>query len=876
MLTPPGDSADGDRKMNRLARVLLIFLLVAGGYLFGQIEWLERELMDLRARLMHHPASTDLVLVQIDEPSLREFSVWPWPRHLHAEVLKRLVDAGARQVAFDIDFSSTSRPQDDRVLAQALAEAARTVDIILPVFRQPVVQPDGSRRFLESQPIAGFTPHGRLAAFNVRPDPDGKVRRLFTRERWDDRIVPHYAALIAGLQGGARGNYYVDFSIEIEGIPRIGFADVAKGRFDPALFRGRTVLIGASALQLGDMVPVPIHRALPGSTVQALAYSSLVTGRAIRRVEAPVVLLLLALVFSTIRILSRGRNWGSSLALTVLVVSVTAVLSHVVHDRASVYVDLAPFLLIAVLDYITCMVNRLRSQDIRLMLQSLALRRRDMFMRLIVENSFDAIFTLKPDGEILTVNHAAVQVFGPNREDVIGKNVGTLLPNFKILGGGGLDDLLTRRGIHEATCSADDGRTLFLDMSIGQVRAGEDLVIIVLARDITEKRKAEAEALRSQQYLVDSIESVDAGLAVFDRNDRLVVANRRYLEKPGLGTGLGDRPAYEDVTRTLADAGYFIASRRDAEGWAAQRMDRHRSDNTAIIEQTADDRWILTSDRRTKDGGTIVVETDITALKRREAELVKARDQAESANRTKSEFLAAMSHELRTPLNAIIGFSEMMDRQVFGPLGSNHYTAYAKDIHASGKHLLDIINDILDMAKIEAGQFEIHEDLLGLGEVVNGAARLLREKAEAKRLAFDVEKPDGALGLNADARILRQVLLNLLSNAVKFTPEGGSVSVRARLCDDGSCAISVADTGIGMSQEDLAKALQPFGQVQSSLARSYEGTGLGLPLVSSFMDMHGGRLEIDSVPGKGTTATVVFPAARVVISRPRRRVTGAN
>ncbi|MFM2130193.1 MAG: hypothetical protein RL477_1739, partial [Pseudomonadota bacterium] len=143
MLTPPGDSADGDRKMNRLARVLLIFLLVAGGYLFGQIEWLERELMDLRARLMHHPASTDLVLVQIDEPSLREFSVWPWPRHLHAEVLKRLVDAGARQVAFDIDFSSTSSPQDDRVLAQALAEAARTVDIILPVFRQPVVQPDG-------------------------------------------------------------------------------------------------------------------------------------------------------------------------------------------------------------------------------------------------------------------------------------------------------------------------------------------------------------------------------------------------------------------------------------------------------------------------------------------------------------------------------------------------------------------------------------------------------------------------------------------------------------------------------------------------------------------------------------------------------------
>lgn len=854
--------------MARLARPLLILALVIGGYLFSQIEWLERELMDLRARLDTRPAATDLVLVEIDEPSLRELAVWPWPRRLHAAALQRLAAAGARQVAFDVDFSSASNPEDDRIFAAALARTK--VDVVLPIFRQPLHQPDGNPRFLESEPIAAFRDHAALAAFNVRPDPDGKVRRAFTRERWSDRIVPHYAAFIAGRHGGTRTDYLIDFSIDVRTIPRLRFADVVAGRFDPAAVAGRKVLIGATALQLGDMVPVPVHRALPGSTVQVLAYSSLVTGRALARLNPGLIVALTILTLVVLQAACRGRQWGTTLAIASATMAATGITAIGLQKILPLYIDLAPIIVVTALDFLSRLVGQIRRQDIQLLTQSLALRRRDMFMRLVVENSFDAIFTLKPDGEVVTYNHAAEEVFGIPREEIVGRNVAALLPGLRVAGGGNLDDLLARRGVQEIACVGAGGKPLVLDLSIGQVRTGDDVVVIFLARDITAKRDAEAQARKAEQYLADSIENVDAGIAVFDRSDRLIVANSRYLTKPGLDTGLGPNPTYAEITAALAGSLHFVAARDDARGWASERLWRHRAANTSMVEQTADDRWIMTSARRTTDGGTIEVETDITILKRREAELIQARDEAESANQMKTEFLAAMSHELRTPLNAIIGFAEMMDRQVFGPLGAENYVGYARDIHASGKHLLAIINDILDLAKIEAGQFQLQEAEVSVAEVINGTSRLLRDKAAEKGLAFEIGRPANGSGLLADARIVRQTLLNLLSNAVKFTPAGGRVSVDAGLCDDGSLAITVRDTGIGMTEEDLAKAMEPFRQVQGSLSRSYEGTGLGLPLVSRFMHLHGGRLEMESAPGQGTAATIIFPPERVIAGRSRR------
>nr|WP_274611056.1 PAS domain-containing sensor histidine kinase [Rhodovibrio sodomensis] len=254
---------------------------------------------------------------------------------------------------------------------------------------------------------------------------------------------------------------------------------------------------------------------------------------------------------------------------------------------------------------------------------------------------------------------------------------------------------------------------------------------------------------------------------------------------------------------------------------------------------------------------------DVTELRAREAALLEAKNAAEEANRTKSEFLAQMSHELRTPLNAILGFSEIMQREALGPIGTPQYREYAHDIATSATHLSQMINDVLDVAKLEAGKFQIYEDAVRPQDLVERALRIVHQRAEDGAVTLSRGGPGDDVSLIADSQKLLQILLNLLSNAIKFTPAGGRVALHAGVDGDGAYRLSVSDTGIGMSAEDQRIALSPFGQVDSSLSRRYEGTGLGLPLSKALIELHGGRLEIDSVPDAGTTVHVILPADRI-------------
>jgi signal transduction histidine kinase len=241
---------------------------------------------------------------------------------------------------------------------------------------------------------------------------------------------------------------------------------------------------------------------------------------------------------------------------------------------------------------------------------------------------------------------------------------------------------------------------------------------------------------------------------------------------------------------------------------------------------------------------------------RRSAELARARDEAQAANRTKSEFLANMSHELRTPLNAVIGFSEVMQAQIFGPLGDKRYAEYASDIHRSGTHLLEIINDILDLAKVEAGHLELRPDVVDIRQLFTACERLMHNKAEAAGVSLVVRPADDVSEIVADEIRLRQILLNLLSNAVKFTPRGGCVTLLVERSPDHTCDFKVTDTGIGMSESEIAIAMEPFRQIDNTTARRYEGTGLGLPLTRALTELHGGTFILSSKSGAGTTATV--------------------
>ncbi len=308
-----------------------------------------------------------------------------------------------------------------------------------------------------------------------------------------------------------------------------------------------------------------------------------------------------------------------------------------------------------------------------------------------------------------------------------------------------------------------------------------------------------------------------------------------------------------------------------------------------------DGRWLHISERRTKDGGYVSVGTDITTLKLHEEKLLEGerrqmatiadlrasqqalrsqtleladlaqkyadeKRRAEEANQAKSKFLANMSHELRTPLNAIIGFSEIMESGMFGPLGAEKYAEYCTDIRQSGQYLLDVINDILDMSKIEAGRLRLTYETVELGDILHDAMRVVSARAQDKNVALNPEIAPG-VAFMADRRAVKQILLNLLTNAVKFTPEGGRVTLRGRASRD--CVfIGIHDTGIGIPPASLTKLGRPFEQVESQLTKSYHGSGLGLAIAKSLIELHGGTMRIRSTVGIGTLVMVRLPRNR--------------
>jgi two-component system, cell cycle sensor histidine kinase PleC len=424
-----------------------------------------------------------------------------------------------------------------------------------------------------------------------------------------------------------------------------------------------------------------------------------------------------------------------------------------------------------------------------------------------------------------------------------------------------------------------DGHWIWLRARCELVRQpGEPgLHVIGIAVDITEQKNLVEKTVAADMRLRDAIETIPEAFVVWDADNRLVLCNSNFQELHNLpDEAIMVGASYESVVE---------AGRKPVVRSKAISGGPNIPGARTFEAQLEDGRWLHISERRTKDGGYVSVGTDITALKRHEEKLVDSekrlmatvadvrasqqrlgelaekyaaeKTRAEEANQTKSKFLANMSHELRTPLNAIIGFSEIMESGMFGPLGAEKYHEYCTDIRSSGEYLLDVINDILDMAKIEAGRIRLDFEELDLDSLLAESIRVVSARAQDKQLEL-VARISPELGLRADRRALKQIMLNLLSNAVKFTPAGGRVTVRGRAAD-GCIVLAIADTGIGITKEALARLGRPFEQVESQLTKSHHGSGLGLAIAKSLVELHGGRMRIRSTPGKGSLVVVRMP-----------------
>ena len=418
-----------------------------------------------------------------------------------------------------------------------------------------------------------------------------------------------------------------------------------------------------------------------------------------------------------------------------------------------------------------------------------------------------------------------------------------------------------------------------------------EIQLIGIAVDVTEQRHLALRSEAADMRLRTAIENINESFVLWDAAQRLVMCNSKYQQD----NGLSDRDVMPGAPRAALEERMvaFASERRLANANGPHG-------GATYERQLADGRWLQVNELRTRDGGTVSVGSDITQIKQHQEKLVdserrlmatihdlslarraeeerarelaelnrkymKEKDRAEAANQAKSEFLANMSHELRTPLNAIIGFSELMAQALFGPLGSERYEEYAGDINSSGKYLLGVINDILDMSKIEAGQFSMEREAIDLCPLIRETVRVVSLQAAEKSITVETRIAD-SMTLFADRRAVKQIVINLLSNAVKFTGQGGHITVRARNAS-GALILTIEDNGCGIPKEALGKLGRPFEQVQNQFSKSHAGSGLGLAISRSLAELHGGALKIRSTEGAGTIVSVRIPirkAARPV------------
>lgn len=851
--------------LRRFGVPAIIVVIVGAIFLARGFEVVENPLIDLRFSSQTRSVGPDVVVVAIDPESLAALGAWPWPRAQHAQVIDRLHQLGAGLVAVDIDLSSTGDPADDAILSRTLARHGENT--ILAAFAQQ--QNPGAREptRLLSQPLDIFRASGSIAAIVLRPDSDGLIRRMPLFEDTGRTFAPTFSTALATGTNAQPALFYMDLRYDPSTIPTLSYIDVLNGDVPAGMVRGRQVVIGATSSQLGTHIPVPRYRALPATLVHVLAAQSLLNDRALVRPTGLFTLVVTSiLAFGLWHLTRDSRSIMRAALLCGAVIAGSLAASFAAYSAAPLLLDITPWMLTAFLVFIASTADLLHRERGRVVALSREQRSSSRFMQLVFNTIGEAVLTVDPVGEIRSANAAAQRMFGQSQRAMIGRNVHDFFPHQ--LNGGARGDNVTQQlasadGPTRHVARRANGTTFPVDAAARELTTGQPGFVITV-EDLSEYVEAENQRDTIQRQLLDAMESFGEAFAMFDANDRLIVCNTAFQDLHR------DTPDAASPGTTFAESlsmaigsGLFLITPDEQQAWLSERQELvtggiGRRTHTILL---SGDRWLQAVNQKTSAGGFITILFDVTEAKRREQSLAQTKEEAEVANLAKSEFLANMSHELRTPLNAVIGFSEMMLQEIRGPIGNPDYITDVRAIHESANHLLAIINDILDLSRIEAGTLILDDQETHVRDLIDSACRLLDPSAKSIELKIDIDPHLPALWI--DPRITKQIFINLLSNAIKFSHAGEPVSIKGHQLPSGDIEISITDTGIGIGKEHLDAVFEPFGQVENAMTRTHEGVGLGLPLSQMFCSTLGADLDFDSKPDEGTTVRVRFPSERI-------------
>ncbi len=723
---------------------IILFTLLGLATLLGAMEPLNLSLMDMRFRILERPPSETLLVVEIDPFSLKQEEHWPWPRDRYAAAITNLQNADAALIAFDVDFSSLSDEAGDAAFVDALSR--NPGEVILPVFSQRSSHSNQGDPIVTTPPHASFLKDTVVASVNLTTEKNGIVRRGWRGFYKDDVFRSSISAVLAETPGASQETFYIDYSVDPAKIDRLSFADVLNGNFPKEAVQGKKVLIGATALELGDEFTAPNWGVTPGVIFHALSYESLVQRRTLERPHIGIPLFFAMMIIFRFGQNKKNQHWRRVAISHVLLFAGLLGAPVILQAFVPISFDVGAMLAAQIFCIIYVVSITLHRHAQQIMGHRAATARYQALTNLVVRENADGVIVADAQGVIELCNDRAKELFGAE---------GVMIPGARIS---------------------------------------------EFAKDFP---------------LYPSINDSILSSAAVPTHDRPVHSEYIVRKRDGLTL---------EVISSCSAHNFHTGAGIDDEGWVQHFVYTLR---------------------------------DISARKRQEAAEKAAKETAIGANKFKSELISNMSHELRTPLNSVIGFADILQKESFGPLGVPDYKEYSQNIYISGKRLLGLVNNMLNVAKLDSGGFEISKSMTSLDEMIEDFLSSFERLTGQDTKSVSVDIPKGLPEMDIDFSVVHEMLTHLLSNSIKYTDDDPRISIRAKQCGV-DLILEVEDNGCGADPELLPRLTEAFYQADGALTRQHEGAGLGLYLVSKLVALHNGTLELESDKGARFLARLRF------------------